>query len=162
VAPRARRNPPAERRKLEGLWKVAKGQPLLGKLCLQSGPGRAGLDAGRQGAPLDFDDAVEAPEVEAQHGAVAIVHVALDTADHTRPTAKWNDRDLCVARPVEHSGDVRFGSGRCDEVGRRGEVPTKATEDVAIALAVRMPDPRLVLIGHEAPEDRWRARSRRA
>ena len=162
VAAGPRGKPTTERRKLERLREVAKGQAVLCKLRFQCRPGRTRLNASRHRALLDVENAIESPEVEAHHRTVAIVDVAFDAADDAGPATKRDDRDLRVARPVEQGADVLFGPRRRNEIGRGIEVASKTTKNVAVGPAVGVPDPSFVIVAEYAVEPGRHAHARRA
>ena len=58
------RDPAAQRRVLERLGEVAKGQVVLGQLRLEPRPGRARLDAGRERDLIDLEKPVEGGHVD--------------------------------------------------------------------------------------------------
>ena len=69
VPARARGDPAAERRELEGLRVEAQRQPVLGELLLQARAGRAGLDARGARDVVDLEHAVHRAERERDRAA---------------------------------------------------------------------------------------------
>ena len=141
---------------------MAEGQAVLCKLRFQRRPGRTRLDASRHRALLDVENAIEASEVEAHHGAVAIVDVAFDAADDAGPSTERNHRDPRIARPVEQGADVFFGPWGRNEIGRGVEVASKTTKNVAEGPAVGVPDPSFVIVAQYAIEPGRHADARRS
>ena len=77
VPARARRDPAAERRQLEGLRVEAQRQVQRAQLLLERGPGRAGLDQRRARDVVDLQHAVHRAEVERHDAVEARRHLAL-------------------------------------------------------------------------------------
>ena len=101
VPGRARGDPAAEGRELEGLRVEAHGQPVGAELLLQARARRAGADARRARDRVDLEHAVQRAEVE-RHGAVERARDArLDAADDARAAAVGDHGDVRVRRPLE-------------------------------------------------------------
>jgi len=156
----ASREPTTERGELERLREVTKRETVLRKLRLQHRALRARLNARGQRAPLHLDDAIEAPEVEAQHSLVAIIDLRFDATHHAGPSAERNDSDLCSARPVENVADLRFACWTRNQIRSGGEVTPETAHHVAIVATVGMPDPRLVTVADRMREASWRLQTR--
>ena len=140
---------------------MSKGQSLLRELRFQYRPGRTRLDPRRHGARFDFEHAVESPEIQAQHPAVAVVDFAFDATDHTGATTKRDDGDFGIGRPIEQRADLSLSPGRGHEIGRRTEIATKAAEHVTVGSAVGMPNSGFMFIADNPREASRRAQSRR-
>ncbi len=149
--------PTTERRELERLREVTKREAVLRELRLQHRTGCAGLNTRGERAPLHLDDAIEAPEVKAEHSLVAIIDIRFDATHHAGASAERNYGNLRSARPVENVVDLRFVRWTRNEIRSGGEVTPEATHHVAVVAAVGMPDARFVI-----GADRMREASRRA
>ena len=112
VPARARRDPAAEGRELEGLRVEAHGQPVRAELLLQARARGAGADARRARDRVDLEHAVQRAEVE-RHGAVeARRDPRLDAADDARAAAVGDHGDVRVRRPLERGLHLRLvGAG---------------------------------------------------
>ncbi len=154
VAAGAGRDPAAERRVLERLRVAAHRQPVLPQLLLEPRPGRPGLDPRRQAGRVDFDQAVDAAQVERHRGPVA--EPRLDPADDAGAAAEGDHRGALGLGPVQHRLHLRAVARARHQVGRVLEAPVEAADDVAVGLAHR-PRHALVLVVGEEVAERLRA-----
>src|SRR5947209_19727337 len=107
VSAGASRDPPPERRELEGLRKVPQGEPVLAELRLEPGTRRARLDPRGTGRRVELEHSVEALEVDRDDTRIAVRHARLDPTNHAGPAPERDDRSTGVDCPREYGLDVR-------------------------------------------------------
>ena len=135
VPARARGDPAAERRELEGLREEAHGQAVGAELLLQARARRAGADARRARDRVDLEHAVERAEVERDGAVERARDPRLDAADDARAAAVGDDGDVRARRPLEHGLDLALVARAGDEVGDVLVAPAEAADRVDVGLA---------------------------
>lgn len=130
-----RGQPAAQRRELEALGEVAKGEPGRTQLVLQVRPSCPALDPRRPARAVDLEHPVQPGHVERDHPGVVTAPVFHPT-DHRAPRAVGHHGNSSVAGPVEHADHVVLGARVRHHVGGSGHVPIERTHHVAVRLAV--------------------------
>ena len=120
---------------------MAKGEAVGPKLILEARPQHAGLDAGGPGDAVDFQDPVEAAQIDGDDTGVVALDGGLHTAHHAGAAAVRDGGGPGVAAPVEEGDHLRLGVRPRDEVRGTLELTAKGAHHVAEGLAVAMPRP---------------------
>jgi hypothetical protein len=132
-------HPTAQGRELPRLREVSEGEPAVGQLPFDGGPGRTTLDPCVLRTVVDLQDPVEVLEVEADDRAD--VGRRGDPADHRGATAPRDDGDAVLGAPVEDPGDVGGVAGPHDQVRRGGDVAVQRADQLAEGGAVAVTQP---------------------
>ena len=112
----------------------------------------AGLDARGAAGPVDLEDLVEPPQVEADRAGVAVADGRLDAANDRRAAAEGHDGDVRHARPIEHGDDVCFARRKGDQIRRVGEIAIPGPDRLRIGLAVGVQEPFVRIVREPASE----------
>ena len=112
------------------------------ELCFERRAKDAGLDAGGARGAVDFDDAVEMPQIERnRRPARGTLDRRLDAADNAAAGAERDQRGLRAGRPIGDSGDLAFVPRIGDDVGRIVVLTGEPADIVRKGFAVGMGDP---------------------
>ena len=142
MAARPGRDPAAQCRIFEALRKMPQGQGVRLELRLERGTKDAGLDAGGARGAVDFDDAVEMPQIERdRRPARGAVDRRLDAADDAAAGAERDQRRLRAARPIDDRGHLGLVARVGDDIGRVVVLTDEPARIVRKRLAVGVGDP---------------------
>ena len=132
------------------------------ELRLERGAKDARLDAGGARGAVDFDDAVQMPQIERDRGAArGAFDRRLDAADDAAAGAERDQRGLSAARPIGDRGDLCFVARVSDDVGRVFVKTGEAPRVVRKRLAVGVRDPIVMFAGAVRRQGRRRRDARR-
>ena len=159
---RARGDVAADRGVLVALREVAEREALRVELGLGRRAAQAGLERRRERAPVDPGHPVEAAQVERDDGG-ELAAQRLHAADHARPPAERDDRDLRLRAGGEDRDHLLVVRRVDDGVRRVLAVTCALPHEVGIALARRVDDAGLEVVADVlGADDRGRAgRARR-
>src|ERR1700687_3901062 len=138
MAARARRDPPAERRKLERLREMAQRVAVRPQLVFERGTEHARLDSRRSRSTVDFDHLVEIREVDRNAAAVVAIGRRLDAANHARTAAVGRHSHLGAVAPFEDANHVLLVTREGDDVPWIRIMAAERAYDIAKAAAVCM------------------------
>ena len=121
---------------------MPQGERMRLELRLERGTKDAGLDAGGARGAVDFDDAVEMPQVERdRRPARGALDRRLDAADDAAAGAERDQRGLRAARPIGDRGDLCLVARIGDDIGRVVVLTGEPARIIRKRLAVGMGDP---------------------
>src|SRR5215472_2333719 len=131
------------------------------ELSLERRTKHTGLDTRRPRGPIDFQDAVDMPQVKSDRRLIrAAVEPWLDPADHAAAAAEWRNGSLGASRPIEDRSHPDFVAGVGHDVRRVAVVTDEAARIIAKRLAVSVGYP-IVRIGRAAERQGGRRRETR-
>src|SRR5216683_5665513 len=138
MAARARRDPSAERRELEGLREMAQRVAVRAQLVFERGTEYARLDSGRARSTVDFDHHVEIREVDRDAAAIIAICRRLDAADHARTAAVRRHCHPGAVAPFEDANHVLLVARKGDDVPWIRIMAAERAHDIAKAAPIRM------------------------
>src|SRR6266851_441018 len=138
MAARARRDPSAERRELEGLREMAQRVAMRAQLVFKRGTEYARLDSRRARSAVDFDHLVEIREVDRDAAAIIAICRWLDAADHARTATVRRHCHLGPVAPFEDANHVLLVARKGDDVPWIRIMAAERAYDISKATPIRM------------------------
>lgn len=130
---------------------MAEGEVVGAELGFQMGAVDARLDTGTACLVVDFEDAIETTEIEAENSAVISGRAAIfGAATDAGAAAEGNHGDVVLSGPRQDVCDVVFAVWVGDEVGCGREIAVEGTDDIAEGFAVGVNRTMIAILRHNA------------